>query len=173
MATTTRLRPPTHRVSRKAVRLWTLQAAIGSAVTAALLSAAVWALRLAWWDWVPEWALRNAWWLVVLYGVYALARVVIVPQWRYRVHRWEITADVVYTRSGWFSRQWQLVPVSRIQTVDHRQGWMERMFGVATLEVQTASHAGSSTIEGLAAADAQRISEELAQRAAELRDDAT
>ncbi|QBI54748.1 PH domain-containing protein [Streptomonospora litoralis] len=153
--------------------MWTLQSAIGSAVTLGVLSAAVWGVRLASWAWIPDWLLRNAWWLVAAYGVYAAARTVIVPQWRYRVHRWETTADVVYTRSGWFSRQWQLVPVSRIQTVDHRQGWMERLFRVATLEVQTASHAGSSTIEGLDAGDAQRISEELAERAAELRDDAT
>lgn len=153
--------------------MWTVQSAIGSAVLLALLCAAVWGLRWASWEWVPDWLLRNAWWIPVIYAVYGVARTVIVPQWRYRVHRWEVTADVVYTRSGWFSRQWQLVPVSRIQTVDHRQGWMERLFRVATLEVQTASHAGSSTIEGLGAADAQRISEELAERAAELRDDAT
>ncbi|MUL43551.1 PH domain-containing protein [Streptomonospora sp. PA3] len=153
--------------------MWTLQAAIGSAVLLALLCAGAWGLRAVSWEWVPDWLLRNAWWLPVLYAAYAAVRTVVVPRWRYRVHRWEVTADVVYTRVGWFSRQWQLVPVSRIQTVDHRQGWMERLFGVATLEVQTASHAGSSTIEGLGAADAQRISEELAERAAELRDDAT
>lgn len=153
--------------------MWTLQAVIGSAILLALLCAAVWGLRLASWEWVPDPLLSNAWWLPGLFAAYAAARAAIMPRWRYRVHRWEITADVVYTRSGWFSRQWQLVPVSRIQTVDHRQGWMERLFRVATLEVQTASHAGSSTIEGLDAADARRISEELAERAAELRNDAT
>ncbi|WP_398695077.1 PH domain-containing protein [Streptomonospora wellingtoniae] len=173
MATTTRLRPPTHRVSRRSVRMWTLEGAISAAVLLILLSAAAWGLRFAAWDWVPEWLLRYAWWLPVVYAAYSAVRVPLVPQWRYRVHRWEITADVVYTRTGWFSRKWQLVPVSRIQTVDHRQRWMERMFRVATLEVQTASHAGSSTIEGLDADETRRISEELAARAAELRDDAT
>ncbi|MBX9391098.1 PH domain-containing protein [Streptomonospora nanhaiensis] len=153
--------------------MWTLQMAVSAAVVTALLCAAAWGLRAASWFWVPDPVLRYAWWLPGVYGVYALVRAVVAPRWRYRVHRWEVTADVVYTRTGWLSRQWQLVPVSRIQTVDHRQGWMERLFRVATLEIQTASHAGSTTIAGLDAADAQRISEELAERATELRDDAT
>src|SRR5690625_600153 len=173
VATTTRLRPPENRVSPRSVRMWTLQSAVGSAVLLALLCAAVWGVRWASWAWIPDWGLRNAWWIPVLYAVYGLASTVVVPQWRYRVHRWEITADVVYTRSGWVSRQWQLVPISRIQTVDHRQGWLERLFRVATLEVQTASHAGSSTIEGLGADDAKRFSVALADRAEALRADAT
>ncbi|MBB6171216.1 hypothetical protein HNR23_001276 [Nocardiopsis mwathae] len=147
--------------------------AIESVVMLAVLGAA--ALGISWvgWDWIPGWLAENAWWIPVLYGVYAAAKTAIAPRWRYRVHRWEITADMIYTRVGWLNRAWQLVPVSRIQTVDHTQGWLERMFRVATLEVQTASHAGSSTIEGLDADEARRISEELAVRAGELRDDAT
>lgn len=122
---------------------------------------------------VPEWLLDNVWWIFAVYALYAGAKAILVPQVRYRVHRWEITSDIVYTRGGWINVHWQLVPVSRIQTVDHTQDWMERVFGLATLEVQTASHAGSSSIAGLEAALAQRISEDLAARAGELRDDAT
>ncbi|GAA3757945.1 hypothetical protein HDA32_001850 [Spinactinospora alkalitolerans] len=171
--TTTRLRPPENRVSPRAVHMWTLSGVIGAVVGIAVLSGIAWMLVYARWSWVPEWVLERAWWIPVLYGCYAVARAVIAPRWRYRVHRWEVTADVVYTRVGWISREWQLVPVSRIQTVDHTQGWMERLFGLATLEIQTASHAGSSSIAGLGAQVAQQISEDLAMRAGELRDDAT
>jgi membrane protein YdbS with pleckstrin-like domain len=153
--------------------MWRLETAIVSVVFAAVLCGAAWGVTAAAWSWVPDPVLRYAWWVPGLYGAYAVAEIAVAPSWRYRVHRWEVTADVIYTRTGWLSRRWQLVPVSRIQTVDHKQGWLERLFRVATLKVQTASHAGSSTIEGLDAADAQRISEELAARAAELRDDAT
>ncbi|GAA3727858.1 PH domain-containing protein [Salinactinospora qingdaonensis] len=136
-------------------------------------------VALAWWGshprvgWLPGAIEGFAWWIPGLYFAYALLKTAVAPQWRYRVHRWEIAADVVYTRVGWVSRQWQLVPVSRIQTVDHTQGWLERMFNVATLQIQTASHAGSSSIEGLDADLARRLSEDLAVRASELRDDAT
>jgi membrane protein YdbS with pleckstrin-like domain len=99
--------------------------------------------------------------------------VLVAPVWRFRVHRWEVSADVVYTRTGWFSREWLLVPVSRIQTVDTKQGWIERLLGLATIEINTASHTGSSEVSGLPAGVATRLAEDLAHRAHDLRDDAT
>lgn len=168
-----RLRPPLRRVSGRAVGVWALRALPVSVILLLLLFAAARAVTSSDWTWVPAWAGDNAWLLPQAYAVYALFRVVVVPLWRYRVHRWEVAGDVIYTRKGWLSRSWQLVPVNRLQTVDHTQGWLERVFGVATLEVQTASYAGSSTIEGLEAEEARRLSEELAVRAGTLRDDAT
>ncbi|MFL1380461.1 MULTISPECIES: PH domain-containing protein [unclassified Nocardiopsis] len=172
-APTAGLRPPERRVSRRAIGVWTVRLLVGGLVLTALLSAAAWALTSLGWAWPPAWVREYAPFVPVVYGVYALLRVAIVPSWRYRVHRWEVTEDVIYTRAGWVSRTWQLVPVSRLQTVDHTQGWLERLFSVATLEVQTASYAGSSTIEGLDADEARGLSERLAVRAGTLRDDAT
>ncbi|MFD6100074.1 PH domain-containing protein [Nocardiopsis flavescens] len=170
---TARLRPPERRVSRRAIGVWTVRLLVGGLFLTALLTAAAWALTSLGWTWPPVWVREYAPLVPVVYGTYALLRVAIVPSWRYRVHRWEVAADVIYTRSGWLSRTWQLVPVNRLQTVDHTQGWLERLFTVATLEVQTASYAGSSTIEGLDAEEARRLSEDLAVRAGTLRDDAT
>ncbi|MFE1103589.1 PH domain-containing protein [Nocardiopsis alba] len=168
-----RLRPPLRRVSGRSIGVWTVRSILGGLVNLVLLSLLAWAAGVLPWAWIPGWARENAWMLPTVYFVYALLRTAIVPSWRYRVHRWEVTEDVVYTRSGWIARHWQLVPVNRLQTVDHTQGWLERIFGVATLEVQTASYAGSSTIEGLDAEEARALSEELAVRAGTLRDDAT
>lgn len=168
-----RLRPPLRRVSGRAIGVWTLRLIFGSLFNLVLLSLVAWAVSSAPWGWIPGWASENARVLPVAYFVYALAKIAIVPSWRYRVHRWEVSDDVIYTRVGWISRAWQLVPVNRLQTVDHTQGWLERVFDVATLKVQTASFAGSSTIEGLDSDEARRLSEELALRAGTLRDDAT
>ncbi len=168
-----RLRPPLRRVSGRSIGVWTVRSILGGLVNLVLLSVLAWAAGVLPWSWIPGWARENAWMLPTVYFVYALLRTAIVPSWRYRVHRWEVTEDVVYTRSGWIARHWQLVPVNRLQTVDHTQGWLERIFGVATLEGQTASYAGSSTIEGLDAEEARALSEELAVRAGTLRDDAT
>lgn len=123
--------------------------------------------------WLPASLYDRAGWLPYLTAALALPNVLLAPVWRYRVHRWEIKADVVYTRSGWFNREWRLVPVSRIQTVDTKQGWLERTLGLATLKIDTASHAGSSRVEGLPAGVATELADELARRAHELRDDAT
>jgi membrane protein YdbS with pleckstrin-like domain len=167
------LRPPLRRVSGRAVGVWTVRLLLGSVFNLLVFSAAAWAVTSLGWAWVPDWARDHAWKLPPAYAVYALAQIAVVPSWRYRVHRWEVDDDVIYTRVGWISRTWQLVPVNRLQTVDHTQGWLERIFGVASLKVQTASHAGSSSIEGLDAEEARALSERLAVRAGALRGDAT
>jgi len=111
--------------------------------------------------------------LPVIIAVVGGVTVVVAPLWRYRVHRWEVSSDVVYTRTGWFSRHWLLVPVSRIQTVDTGQGWVERLLGLATLRVHTASHLGSSKVTGLPLRTAIALAADLAHRAHARRDDAT
>ena len=73
----------------------------------------------------------------------------LVPQWRYLVHRWEVTDTAVYTQTGWWARERRIAPMSRVQTVDHREGAIARLFGLATVRVTTASSAGALTIEGL------------------------
>ncbi|HIY40973.1 MAG TPA: PH domain-containing protein [Candidatus Nocardiopsis merdipullorum] len=171
--TVAELRPPLRRVSGRAVGMWTLRLLFSVAFNLIVVSVLALGLENMPWVWIPEPLRENASLLPVVYGAYALLKVAIVPSWRYRVHRWEVTDDVIYTRAGWINRAWQLVPVNRLQTVDHTQGWLERVFDVATLQVQTASHAGSSRIEGLDAEEARELSEELAVRAATLRDDAT
>jgi membrane protein YdbS with pleckstrin-like domain len=148
---------------------WAVELLIGGAVLAGCaFGLSGWAAR-ADWSWRPPWL---SWlpWLVV--AVTALS-VLTVPYWRYRVHRWEISADVVYLRIGALQRQWLLVPVSRIQTVDAQQNWLERLLRLATLRINTASHEGSSELVGLPLPTATALAADLAHRAHALRDDAT
>jgi membrane protein YdbS with pleckstrin-like domain len=145
-----------------------------SGAVALSLSSVVGPGRGGWLPPVLDTALYGRLWMIPLVtAAIVLPNVLIGPMWRYRVHRWEIRADVVYTQSGWFNREWRLVPVGRIQTVDTKQGWLERPLGLATLRIDTASHAGSSRVEGLPADVATALADELAHRAHELRDDAT
>ncbi|MEV7006207.1 PH domain-containing protein [Streptosporangium sp. NPDC051022] len=167
------LRAPANPVSRKAIVLWLLEQLFWSVV---LIGGSF--LLARWidgdrWSWLPGWALDHIWWLPALTVVAVLPGAIAEPFWRYAVHRWELSGDVVYARSGWISREWAFVPVSRIQTVDKAQGWFERALGLATVEIRTASHAGSSTIKGLDYGVAAALASELARRAEELRDDAT
>jgi membrane protein YdbS with pleckstrin-like domain len=167
------LRDPANPVSRKAIAMWLLEGLFWSvllAVGSYLLARWIDGDR---WSWLPAWMLDNIWWLPGVIVVLLIPGLFIEPFWRYAVHRWEFSEDVVYARSGWISREWVFVPVSRIQTVDKAQGWIERMLGLATVEIRTASHAGSSTIKGLDYAVAAELAEGLARRAEELRDDAT
>jgi len=168
-----RLRPPAHRVSPRAIAHWAIDYLLGWGLAFAIaLGAAAWAdsARPAQ---LPAWAAERIWWAPLAVGAAGLLTATVAPAWRYRVHRWEVSADVVYTRTGWFSRQWLLVPVSRIQTVDTAQGPVERLLGLATIKINTASHAGSSEVAGLPVEVATHLAGELARRAHDLRDDAT
>ncbi|MEU7693897.1 PH domain-containing protein [Microbispora hainanensis] len=111
--------------------------------------------------------------VLVLTAVVAVAHVTIMPQWRYRVHRWEATSAAVFTQSGWFKQEWRIAPVSRIQTVDSERGPLEQLFRLANVTVTTASAAGPIKIGGLDRDTAQRLVAELTATAQATAGDAT
>jgi len=96
-----------------------------------------------------------------------------MPQWRYRVHRWENTDQAVYTQTGWFTQERRIAPISRIQTVDSEFGVLERLFRLANVTVTTASAAGPIRIHGLAVDDASRLVAQLTSTTAATPGDAT
>ncbi|MQW75899.1 PH domain-containing protein [Nocardioides sp. dk4132] len=133
--------------------MWWCTHAIGAAVLLAALVAGV----------LLTDTLR--WWLVPPVAVVLTAYAVAVPQWRYVVHRWEVTDTAVYTQTGWWARERRIAPISRVQTVDLEQGAIARLFGLATVTVTTASAAGALAIPGLDAEAARALVDELTLRA--------
>jgi uncharacterized protein len=113
------------------------------------------------------------WWVSVLVGLALTTYVAVVPLWRYAVHRWEVTDTAVYTQVGWWTRERRIAPMSRIQTVDYSEGAIERLFGLASVTVTTASAAGALEISGLDRELAQRLAEELTVQADVVPGDAT
>ena len=89
-----------------------------------------------------------------------IAAVILVPRVRWAIHRWEETDTAIYSRSGLFWEEWRAAPLSRVQTVDKTRGPLERLFGLATVVVTTASSKGAVRIRSL---DAD-VAEEMAQR---------
>jgi membrane protein YdbS with pleckstrin-like domain len=112
---------------------------------------------------VAEWFTMPLWgW--VAYAAAAVAYAVVMPIYRYRVHRWESTETAVYTQRGWLSRERRIAPMSRVQTVDLEQGVVSRLLGLAHVTVTTASAAGPVRIEGLDRSVAERLVEDLTRR---------
>ncbi len=149
---TLQLRTPRHQVSPKSVLLWTMQAAVFWLV---LFVPQLVVFLLV--NTPPTWELA----LLVATGVVGVVHTAVEPSWRYRVHRWETTADAVYTLSGWLNQEWRVAPVSRIQTIDTKRGPFQQMLGLATVTVTTASAAGPVEIEGLDHEVAQQLVVEL------------
>jgi membrane protein YdbS with pleckstrin-like domain len=113
------------------------------------------------------------WLLPVLLVGDAVVAIGVRPWFKHRVYRWEITADAAYTRTGWLSQTWTLVPISRIQTVDVTRGVLQQLFGLSTVAVLTASSQGTVRIWHLENDIAQRVATDLAHRAEQVRDQAT
>jgi membrane protein YdbS with pleckstrin-like domain len=158
------LRDPAHLVSPRAVVYWTVRA-----VPAWLL---VLAGQLIWW-WISRnhFGLRGA--ALVLTVLFATAHLMVMPRWRYRVHRWEVTDTAVYTQSGWLNQERRIAPISRVQTVDTERGPLEQLFNLANVTVTTASAAGPLRIQGLDRATAEGLVAELTEVTSRSEGDAT
>ena len=157
------LREPSELVSPRAVGYWRLSAVPLVVLALVLGIAAVVATGARPWAWLVA--------ALLLLG--ALGVLVVMPGLRYRVHRWEVTHEAVYTRSGWLRRDVRIVPLSRIQTISTSQTAVMRAFGLASLLVTTASSAGAVTVEGLDAGLAREVVSELTRDTAATEGDAT
>ena len=156
------LREPSQRVSPRARLMWVTTALVEGAALMAVLLVVVATDMVD----LPSW-------ILVVAAAAILGYVLVVPQWRYLVHRWEVTDTAVYTQTGWWARERRIAPMSRIQTVDHAEGAVARLFGLATVTVTTASAAGALQIAGLDQDVARRLVDELTVRADAVEGDAT
>ena len=158
------LREPSERVSPRARLMWTVEAVANSVFTLGVLR------RRRRWRGTPSrsrggWSPGSPCWR----SAYTL----LMPRWRYAVHRWEVTETAVYTQAGWWSVDRRIAPMSRIQTVDYAEGAFSRMFGLASVTVTTASAAGALEIAALDRTLARELVEQLARRADAVPGDAT
>lgn len=155
---------PAWRPSTKAKLLWSVQAAMGWVVP--FVALIVWAL--------VDSGHRGAQLVVFAVAVLLAALSIgVVPLWRYAVHRWEVTDEAVYTRVGWLAVESRVAPISRVQTVDTERGPLERLLGLATVTVTTASSAGAVRISALDLPVAEQTVTRLTAIAAQHRGDAT
>ena len=163
------VREPAWPLSRSAIGLWVTESVISSVL--------LWIGIAAFLLFVPADAggpipvLR---WVLPIFGaLYAIVAIGVRPQFKHRVYRWEVTDDAVYTRTGWLTRTWTLVPISRIQTVDVNRGVFQQLFGLATVAVLTASSQGTVRVPHLEVDVARRVADDLARRAELVHDEAT
>ncbi|MFF4228461.1 PH domain-containing protein [Streptomyces sp. NPDC001820] len=159
-----RLRPPNSTLNERVVGWWRAQLLLATAIPVTLL--AVLGLLIG-----PArlWLLTPAAVLAVL----GLACTLFLPNWWFRVHRWEVTDEAVYVRTGAFWQEWRIAPMSRIQTVDTMRGPLEQVFRLATVIVTTASSKGAIKIEGLDHEQATQLAEQLTRITRAIPGDAT
>ena len=137
------------------ITAWRISAALGSVLPG--LIAIVLGFVLAG-DW--------GWLVLVVVGALVAFAVVAYPRLRYRRWRWQLTELAIELRYGVVVRIQETVPYFRIQQIDITAGPVDRLLGLASLQVTSASASGSATLPGIAADEAPQVRAELLARAA-------
>jgi membrane protein YdbS with pleckstrin-like domain len=156
------LRAPEHHVSPRARWYWAARAAGGWLIILGLEVAVLIGIDMT--------AMS-----ITLASTVAVASVhlIVMPQWRFRVHTWEDAGGAVYTQTGWLTQERRIAPIGRIQTVDTRRGPIEQLFGLSNVTVTTASAAGPLRIHGLERSTADQLVTTLTRRTQAFEGDAT
>ena len=133
-----------------AARLTTIALVFGPLV---LVLAALALATGASWLWVPTGVVV----LLALWGA------VLVPR-QVRAMAYAERADDLLVRRGILFRSLVVVPYGRMQYVDVSAGPFARRFGIASVQLHTASPATTASIDGLPPAEAARLRDRLASR---------
>jgi membrane protein YdbS with pleckstrin-like domain len=110
------------------------------------------------------WLLFEFWWGVLGAGIVIaliVLRLLFLPRslrsWGYAER-----AEDMLVRHGLLYRRLSIVPYGRMQFVDVTAGPLERLFGLATVQLHTAAAATDAKIPGLLPAEAARLRDRLA-----------
>jgi uncharacterized protein len=148
---------PAFRISRSAVWYWTVRNVAALAVVVVVVVVPTVFLPIGR---GPRTTVLT---LTAVIAIVLIGLIVGLSFWRYAVHRWEVSDTFIVTRSGAVFRDWRIVPLHRVQTVEVSQGVFERIFGVARLVIRTASYSGSTDIEGMDAGQARQAAARLTE----------
>lgn len=143
-----------HQLDRRIVTVWRLGAIIGLVIPIAAMMLLALLLPL------PGW--------IIVLPTTILVGATIGP-WqmtRWRRWSWRLSGEALELRSGVLIRRHVTLPHFRVQQIDVLEGPLERLFGLATLTVTTASAGGSASLPGLRVEDAPVVRRELLALAA-------
>lgn len=137
---------------------------------------------------VTVWRVFGALWMVPMYGVATVLGFTLLGRWgwlvaaaglllvavllgwyppvRFRRWRWRLTELAMALERGVLVHHRTSVPYFRIQQIDVLQGPVDRLLGLATLQVTTAAATGTVSLPGIPHDDAPGVRAELLARAA-------
>ncbi|SEE96067.1 hypothetical protein SAMN04489740_3347 [Arthrobacter alpinus] len=112
------------------------------------------------WSGYPTWLAWAAPAVVILVAVWEM---ILIPRQVRAIGYAERNEDLLI-RGGIMFHRVMVVPYGRMQYVDVTMGPLERMLGLSTIHLHTASPGTNAVINGLPAAEAARLREQLSAR---------
>lgn len=116
----------------------------------AALSVPLWFL----WEWAGLWIAVGVGMIVLVWGLLLIPR-------NWRAWGYAERADDFLVTHGVLFRKLIVVPYGRMQFVDVASGPLERRYGLATVQLHTASPATDAKVPGLPAEEAARLRDRL------------
>ena len=148
------------RVSARYLTLRLLSLAVEAIITLAVVSVPLVLRSLGIWGGFPGWI---AWGLPAVFLAAFIWRAALLPRQVRAIGYAERNEDLLL-RSGIFFQRTLVVPYGRMQYVDVAVGPFERLFGLCTLKLHTASPGTDATIPGLPTDEGARLREHLSAR---------
>ncbi len=99
----------------------------------------------------------------------AFVNVGVIPQFRYRYWRFQLTDEHLFLQRGLLVVRRTMIPLVRVQNVDTVQGPIARRFGLWSVVVYTAANA--QAIPALSEAEADQLRKTIAELARRARDE--
>jgi len=151
------LQPPVRQIDADALKAWRLAGGISAAVYAIVVIGLIWlTIRFDWTPWIAAVAAAAA-----IAGSYLEA--ILLPNLRWRRFRYDIHEHEIDLLYGLIIRKRVLIPMTKVQHVDTKQGPILRRYGLATVTFSTA--AGSHFIPALREATAESVRNQIARLA--------
>lgn len=147
-------------VSPKLMTVRFLSAGLGAVIFLAITLTPLVLKLTGVWAGYPAWL---AWSAPAIVAVVALWELLLIPRQVRAIGYAERNEDLLI-RGGILFRRIMVVPYGRMQYVDVTMGPLERMVGLSTIHLHTASPGTNAVISGLPAAEAARLREQLSAR---------
>lgn len=111
------------------------------------------------------WFFPGPWvWVAAAAGLGVIVwRVERLGRW-FRRWRYAERSDDLYITSGLWWRSLTIIPYGRMQVVHVHAGPVDRLFGVSSVQLVTASPESNARIPGLATSEAERLRDRLSER---------
>jgi putative membrane protein len=91
-------------------------------------------------------------------GLVVLAVMPLVPVlWVWFVHRYRLVGDAIEVRTGLIVRRRTLLPLGRVQAADRTAGVLQRVFGLARLQLKSGAAGTQVDFKALAPAEVDRL----------------
>ena len=108
-------------------------------------------------------------WVTIICAIIMILEIIetiVSPLFRYQRYAYELTDEEVQIKEGYLFLTHTIVPISRLHKIEISSGPLDRLFGLAKVEITTAG--GDVTIKFLEKDKAEHIADSLKQRINEI-----